>query len=240
MIQAHKTPSALIASLSRDIIANAAALRQGAGRGDGDRPAPSLAATAVDLVDIVEHRRRPGAMRAIEEVVTEPGMKTAARREPPILSKLARHDGRRLAVVAYASAAERVGAVRGVSIGPAAPGGGGAGIPDGGASTRVKYAATLRVARAVANRWRWSRASRSYVAGPDRAILTARRGGAATITATDLLDAIALEGLDMVAILKRAGWSGHSKQRRALTEAAEEIFEELADALGYGNRIARR
>ncbi|TCP43945.1 hypothetical protein [Rhodovulum marinum] len=238
MIRTHSTPRGLVASLTLDILAAAAASRQGAGDGAGERPASGLARDPVVLGEVVELRRTPDG-RQVEEPLTEPGTRTALRREPPILAKLSRHDGRRLAALAYASAVERVGAVRGASLGPEAPGGSSAEVPDGGAATRAQQAGMVRLARGTVNRWKWSRARRAYVEGPARVILRPSRGAARPITATELLDAIAIEGLDMAAILRRAGWSAHSKHRKALTESAAEMLTDLADAMGYGNRVSR-
>ncbi|SDZ57063.1 hypothetical protein SAMN05444004_1235 [Jannaschia faecimaris] len=243
-MKAYCTPGALVADLSRDIIANAAALRQGRGRAPGERPAPSLIASPVDLVEIFDRPRRLTAEEAISGArppagarVTAPGARTAVRREPKILSRLPRHDGRRLAVLAYASALERLGAVRGSGFEASTASTTDAGTaPDGGAATRLLAAATVRLARGTVNRWRWSRATRAHVLGPARPILEARRGKARTITATALLDGVVIEGLDMAEILTRAGWSPHSKHAKVLCGAFDEMLDGLADALGFGLR----
>lgn len=232
-----KTPQTFVSLLSRDLIAAAAARRQGVGRGGGERGAPSLAATPVDLVVI--HERAPGAARA--DRVTDPGAKTAARRVSPFLARYGRQDGRRLAAQVYADAIERVGSVKGAELSPETEvRGSSPGVSDGGATSRVRDAALVRLARGRVNRWKWDRARRSYVTGPSRVVLAPRRGAdRRPITALDLLDGLLVEGLSLAEILRCAGWSTHSKHCKALTESAEEMIEELADLTGLSCRISR-
>ncbi|MEM9522870.1 MAG: hypothetical protein AAF982_02570 [Pseudomonadota bacterium] len=226
-----------LSALNLEVVAVYAALSQGADAGEGDRPPPSLAAEPVDLVELREPRVKDG--KPSVEVLTLPGRRTAVRRVPPSLSKLSREDGRFLAVVAYATAVERTSSIKGVSIEPALARASSSSVPDGGASTKALQAATIRLARGTINRWKWSRARRNFVTGSDRVILETRRGSAKPITATDLLDGVAIEGLDMTTILRRRGWSGHSSQRKILSEAFDDMLASLADALGYGNRLRR-
>lgn len=240
MIALNQKPSDLVAALTRDIIANAAANRQGVGRGNGDRPAPSLAGKAVHLRALTEEVQDASG-RSISTPVTEAGYLTALRREPPVLAKLSRDDPRRMAIVAYATAVERIGAVRGASLSDPTGGRASSGAtPDGGVTSRIKFAATVRRARAAVYGWHGSddRCDRENAA--PRPVLEARRGKARTITATDLLDAVAIEGLDMSALLTRHGWSTHSAHRTKLTTAFVEIADILADALGYGNLTRSR
>ncbi|MGK7753766.1 hypothetical protein [Roseovarius sp. C03] len=232
------TAQSLVSRLSLDLVAAAAARRQGVGRGDGDRSQPSLAAAPVDLVEIFE----PAPGRARLERVTTPGQRTARRRAPAFLSRYPRSDGRRLAAEAYLAALERLGAVGGVDFSAEAEiRGSSPGVSDGGATSRVRDAALVRMVRGRVNRWKWSRARRSYVTGPSRVVLAPQRGSdRRPITALDLLDGLLVEGLSLAEILRRFGWSVQSKQRQKLTESAEEMIEEIADLTGLTARISRR
>lgn len=215
------TPRALVRALTFDILANAAANRQGIGAGGGERAPASLAARVVDLVEINETRAgRDGA--PVKDQITEPGARTALRRDPPCLAGLPRDDPGRRALTVYAVACERLGACGGaaLSIEATTPRGTAASVPDGGASTRVAIADTIRRAHSVADG--------CGVAG---VVLAPRRGKARPITARALLDAVAIEGRDMSAILRAFGWSDHSAHRRKLALAFEDMREKLADEL---------
>lgn len=235
----YKTAASFVAALTVELIGAQAARRQGVTRGDGDRPVPSLAAEAVDLVEIHEPRRL-GQREA--ERVTEPGAKTAVRRLPVFLSGLGREDGRRIAALSYVNAVERVGSVKGADLSPTAGmSGGGDGVSDGGATTRVRDAAIVRLVAGTANRWKFDRERRCYVTGPARVVLAPKRSNSKgrAITALDLLDGLLVHGLSFNEILRGFGWSVHSKTRGLLVDAAQEMVDEITDAMGHGGRCRR-
>nr|WP_170540933.1 hypothetical protein [Ruegeria arenilitoris] len=234
-LSSFSTPGAFVAALNLDLIAAAAARRQANGRGDGDRPAPSLAAAPVDLVEISDRDHRAPA--------TERGQKTARRRAPAFLSRYSEHDGRRLAAMRYLAAVERLDRMGGAALSieaVVAAGSGSGGVSDGGVTSRVEDVAFLRLVHGTVNRWKWDLGRRCFVRGPARVVLAPRRGKARdAITAIDLLNGILIDGLSMAEILRRAGWSVQSKHRDKLTDAAEEMLDQIADKLGLSARIHR-
>ncbi|MDW4550871.1 hypothetical protein R5H32_16030 [Defluviimonas sp. D31] len=233
-IRDMQTPGALVSALTRDLIATAAMRRQAIGIGEGERAAPGLAAARVELLELTERGRagRP-------ERITALGQRTAVRRVPAVLAGLGREDPRRRAVNAYAGAVEGLSAAAGATVSIEAEiRGSSAVVPDGGAAARAMRAGLVRAVHGVVNRWRWDRARRAYATGPARLVLAPRRGKARPISAVELLDAIAVEGLGMAEILRRHGWSAHAKHVKALTTAAEEILDLLAQEFGIGEARA--
>jgi len=235
-----KTSKTFVSILNRELIAAAAARRQGLGRGDGERAPASLHAVPVDLVEIHETGAARGS-GARPGRVTDPGNKTAIRKAAPFLSRYPRHDGRRRAASVYIDALERLASVKGADLSPEAEiRGSAAGVFDGGATSRVRDAALVRMVRGKVNRWKWDKGRRSFVTGPGRVVLSPQRGAhRRPITALDLLDGLLVEGLSFAEILRRAGWSVQSKQRDRLLESAEEMIEEIAGLTGLDRRISR-
>lgn len=228
--------SRFVEVLSIDIIKAAGSLRQGVGSCGGERAAPSLAAAAVELVEL-EERGADGKL----ERVTEEGEKTARRKAPPALSRLDPFDGRRMAAERYAVAVERLGALSGSNYSEAAGSGGvGGGVNDGGAAVRAQRAAVLRMVRGIANGWEWSSEHRSFVTGEDLVILapTRGKGDRLSITAMGLLDAAVIEGRNMREILEAHGWSPQSRLRKALSERLMDILDLVADGMGLSARLA--
>ncbi|MEL7513658.1 MAG: hypothetical protein AAGK03_03525 [Pseudomonadota bacterium] len=230
MIGRFTGPRDLVSALNKDIIIGAAMRRTGglAGLGAGD----GLAADPCALVEIAA---RKGCE---DDPETEAGKRTGLRRVPPVLAAFPIHDGRRLAIGAYATAIELLDAGPAISL-LSIPGGSGKGVPDGGATNRIRNVAVIRAACGAANRWKWSRALNDYVEAAPRVLLESQRGSARSITAQDLLDAVAIDGIDLAELLRRHGWSVHSKHTKFLREAFNEMTFDLADALGFGNRVRR-
>jgi hypothetical protein len=217
------------------VIRHAMRRRAAQDRGEGARPVPSLAAGPVGLEVLTEPR--PGGKAA---PITPLGYKTAVRRLPPVLAALGRDDPRRRAAVAFGDAWERLGASGGSSLDGGDPSASGL-VPDGGATTRVKYAERLRDAYAV---------TRARVPGQVRKMITARpvprvvlapqrkgRGGQ-EIKAITLLVGVCVEGKDMLEILGAHGWGRKASHRQTLAAALLEMLDDLADAWGLGRAAA--
>lgn len=216
--------------LNVKLILNAGARRQGRlSASEGARPPSSLAAGPVTLAALVERgvdiNAEPNALeRPIrpEERVTPLGYKTALRRVPAALARLDRNDVRHRAALIYVDAHERLGAVAGQDFGGSS-GGGGRGVPDGGAAARAEYARLLSAIRFAVNGWPRSGA---MARGP--LVLLApgnSRGDRVAITAEALLDGVLIEGLAVSHILTRAGWSTHSHYVRRLNGLFLELLE---------------
>ncbi|WP_282021682.1 hypothetical protein [Ruegeria faecimaris] len=229
----YSTPASLVAALNLDLIAVAAERRQAVGKGDGERPSPSIASDPVALVEINDWM--PGAL----EVMIELGQKTAKRRAPAFLSRFNPNDGRYLVAMAYLGAVERIGSLKSVTLSAEAEVSGGSGVvSDGGVTSRVQDVTLVRLVHGVANRWKWDLARRSFVRSKPHVVLLPRRGNERDpITAVALLNAILIEGLSMAEILRRFGWSVQSKHRDQLTESAEQMLQRIGDKLGYSARL---
>ena len=225
---------ALVETLNRRLITEAARRRQGPGRAEGARAPLGLAQPRRVLVEITG-RDRQGRPHQ----VTPLGYKTAVRALPPVLAGLEASDPRRHAADMLADAAERVSGASGAGLE------GGAvkdGVSDGGATTRVKWAARLRLAEAGANGWPVDRRFGVLGKGPERVALPVTRKGRKRqeIKAWPLVWAVAVEARDMAQICAAHGWSLDSGNRRKLTEATLEILDNVAEALGLGRAIARK
>jgi hypothetical protein len=236
-MQGHSSAGAFIDRLSVGIIATAAARRQKTGAGSGERAPAGLGRGAVDLVSIEE---RITTRDGVVVFATEAGKRTAVHKVPPVLAKLSRLDGRRLAALAYAAAVEGVGAVRGSDLSGNVSRASSGSVPDGGAAVRVQYAATVRAVRGVVNGWAWLRAREGFVAGAERLVLAPsnKRGDRVAVRAMALVDAVCLEGRDMSYILEAHGWTAHSRDTARLNAAMLEALGEMSDLLGFGNRVA--
>jgi hypothetical protein len=156
-----------------------------------------------------------------EDAVTKPGFHTARRRLPLVLGRMDKRDARRVAAERYAHAIEKVGSVAGAS----AEGGktdGGAATNDGGVTTRILHAGTIRAVEAA-------------LSAAGAALVPSARGGGLqrrAISSRTLMDAVCLEARDMKAILVGAGWSGQRRDVAKLSRVAEECLEDMARALG--------
>lgn len=203
------------------IIATYAARRALIGAGMGERAPAGAARPAMELAQITETRppQSPGGKAQVIDI-TRPGFRTARRRLPMVLRRMDERDARRLAAERYAHATEKVGSVAGASA-EGAKTDGGAASNDGGVTTRIQYAGTIRAVEGV-------------LAKAGAALVPSARGGGhrSVITARALMDAICLEGRDMKAILTNAGWSGQRRDVAKLSRAAEECLEDMARALG--------
>jgi hypothetical protein len=203
------------------IIGTYAARRALIGVGKGERVPAGAAHSAMELVHLTEVQPQHGGSGKPRVVdVTRPGFRTARRRLPAMLARLDERDARRVAAENYALASEKVGSMAGASA-EGSKTDGGAATNDGGVTTRIEYAGTIRaVERALAS------------AGA--ALSPSPRGGGARreITARALLDAICLEGRDLKAILISAGWSGQRRDVATLSRIAEDCLEDMARALG--------
>lgn len=222
-----------VEALTRRLVGEVARRRQGTGRSDGARAPAALGQPQRMLVEIPATRRD-------SDPATPLGYKTAIRALPPVLAALRPDDPRRRAADMIADAAERIGSVGG---GAAGEGGAVSGGPsDGGATTRVKWAARLRLAEAAANGWPLDRRFGVLAKGGDRVALAVTRKGRKRqdIKAWPLLLAVCVEGQDMAEICRAHGWSIDSANRRALTEAALAGLDDVAEALGLGRAIARK
>lgn len=216
--------------ITRAIIAHAATRRQRIGQGEGARPPASLAAPRVQLQTL--QRALPGGK---VEPITPLGYQTATRALPPILAALPATDRRRIAADLIATACERIGAVKGCS--PDGGGGGAhsAGANDGGATTRVKHAARLRVVEALANGWPADPLHGGFRKGGEKIILAVGRPTEKrrNITAMGLLRGVCVEGQDMREILRAHGWSEQSRCTRVLVAATLEMLERIGAGLGH-------
>lgn len=223
--------AAYLEKVNLAVIRHAMARRTAKDRGQGARPLPSLAGGAVALEVITEPR--PGGKVA---PITPLGYKTAVRRLPPVLAGLGRDDPRRRAAVAFADAWERLGSSGGSSLEGGDPSASGL-VPDGGATTRVKYAARLRDALAVTCRAASPKAGTLPVS---RVVLAPQRKGRGgqEIKAVSLLVGVCVEGRDMLEILGAHGWGRKASHRKTLAAALLDMLDDLADAWGMGRTVA--
>lgn len=219
-------------ALTARLIAHQAERRQGHGRGEGARPPAALGQAPRRLVVLTEPRLAPSGQ--VEPApVTPLGYHTPIRALPPVLARLDATDPRRRAADMLAHAVERIGSVSGGD--PA--GGAVKGLPsDGGATTRVKHAARLRMIEALANGWPVDRAHGQVRRGAPRIVLPVlrQRGNAREITAMGLLLALCVDGQDMRRILTTHGRTTDSAYRKRLAAVALMLLDELAEGLGLG------
>ncbi len=216
--------------INLQIINHLAARRVRAGVRMGERATPGAARRAMDLTEIKEIRAPLTADGEPEVVdVTRPGFHTAKIRLPAVLSRLTEADPRRRAAEAYAIAAEKIGAVAGASAEGAKMDGGQA-TNDGGVTTRLHHAETLRIVAAVV--------------GAHGLALEVRRAAAHaprdSISARALLRAVCIDGRDLAGVLADAGWSGHHRDVARLSDVVLICLEDLARALGLISPDARR
>lgn len=202
------------------IIKNISARRAGIGLGNGARPVLGAARGAVDLVEL-SHTVRDGVLfdQWKVERLTDRGAHTARRRLPVVLSGLAEGDPRRIAAHSYACAVEAIGSMGGASAEGQKVDGGPA-SNDGGASTRMMHAETIRAVEVALS-------GRGDVIRPH----IPNAGGRRAIGALDLMRAICLQGVDVRAVLSAHGWSGQSRDALKLIAAALTLLEVMADAL---------
>ena len=221
----------VVESLSRRLLSAVAARRQGIGSGEGARAPLALGQPRRSLSAITEAKAGPTG--PVEAAVTPLGYKTARAALPPFLAQMDRHDPKLQAATMLADAVERIGSIKGGDMGGGDIKGG---ISDGGATTRVKHAARLRLIEALANGWAVDRSHGSIIKGAECVVLKVRRqrGKAKDIRAMRLLELICIEGLDMRQILELHGWSAHSGQRKALGAAASVLLDDVAEGLGLG------
>lgn len=223
--------AALIAErVNVKLISGFAARRALLGRGQGERAAAGAARQRAELVELVEAAPGGGSVQparvgfsavpAPMVELTRPGFTAARRRLPPVLAALPELDAHRLAAEAFATACEKLGSMAGASA-EGVRADGGAATNDGGVTTRVRYAATVAKVRAVTGPW------------PDPLRPGNTRGARRAITAHELVTAVCVEGLDMKAILIRAGWSGQRRDGARLTHAFGLLMEGVALKLGY-------
>lgn len=216
------------------IINHLAARKVRAGVKLGDRAAPGAARAQMVLVEVKEAAPLTQAQIEAGDLpdlidVTEPGTRTSKRRSPAILSRMALDDPRRKAAEAYAIASEKIGAVAGASAEGAKTDGGQA-SNDGGVTTRIHHAQTLRVIKSVTD-------AHGMALTVGRASPHAPREG---ISTAHLMHAICIDGRDMLRILSDAGWSGHDRDVRHLMDVASVCLEDMACALGFISSPAPR
>lgn len=222
-----------LAGRNAAIIRTAAARRQRAGAGLGERSPLGMAARPVALERVMERGRGGGA-----GAMTLPGHKTAVRAPARALAVLPVNDPRRRAADLIAGAYERIGSVAG-SCGEGGDTSGGQ--SDGGATTRIKHAERIRLIEAVANGWSIDRRHGRVARGPERVALPVQRRvpGRLQIKAFPLLVALCVEGRDMAQILVAHGWTVHSKHSRKLIAVAWEMLDDIAEALGFGRAVQK-
>lgn len=211
-----------LARVNIEIVKAAAARRQGQGRGNGARLPAALAGAPVRLAVVPG----PGATTRM----TPLGYTTAKRALPPILARLAACDPRLVVADMLADAVERVGSVRG---GDLVGSDSSAGVSDGGATTRVKHAARLRLINALANRWPVDR-RHGPTRGVPRVLMAPKRCTARRhkILAFDALVAVCVDGASVDAILRAHGWSAQAFNRAPLRDALLEALGDVATGLG--------
>jgi len=216
-MRSYATEGTLVSQLNLAVIAAAGHRRQAIGVERGARGLSSIAVAPVAL-----GRIKDGA----GDLLTTPGLRTAFRSAPPAISRLGRNDPRRMALALYATAREQVGAVKGAAW-DSQPSASGASDPDAAILSRIRSVRVIDAAEGIANQWLWSRSARKYIKGSNRVVLSTKKGPGKPITATHLLYAVTVEGLGMADILRRSGWSVHSKHQKRLSD----VFLEIADAL---------
>ncbi len=207
-----------------EIVKAAAHRRQRVDQGTGARLPVSLAGAPVALEVIKTGRDR----------ITPVGHQTARRALPPLLARLGPQDPRRMVADMLGDAVERVGAVKGSDL----AGADSKGIAsDGGATTRVKHAARLRLIEALANGWPVDRRH-----GPRRGlpkVLMAPRRATnkrKAILAFPALLAVCVEGASVDAILRAHGWSAQAFNRAPLRDAILAVLNDVAVGLGMATR----
>ncbi|WP_291732315.1 hypothetical protein [Leisingera sp. F5] len=231
---ARSRAAAYLAGRNLAIVKAAALRRQRQGQGTGKRLPAALAGAPVQLVEL--SRPVPGT-KAQKDRITLPGHQTARRALPPILAKLPEDDPRRRASRMLGDAVERVGSVRGADLAGADSKGG---LSDGGATTRVKHAARLRMIEALANRWPVDRRHGPQRSVP-RVLLTVKRSSKnrSNIRAFDALMAVCVDGASVDAILRAHGWSAQAFNRNPLRDAILEALADVAEGLGLGRAPAQ-
>jgi len=169
--------------------------------------------------------------------VTPLGYKTAVRRLPRIFNRLAEQDPRRRALITLADTAERIGSVRGADLSGSATKGG---QSDGGATTRVKHSARLRLIRALANGWD-AKAAPGAPLGPEAVALKVGRqsGNLYEIKVFPALWAIIVDGISADELLRQNGWSATWQTRKKLLVALLDALDDVADGLGFGRWAAK-
>lgn len=221
-----------LARVNIEIIKAAGARRQRQARGAGARLPASLAGAPVRLTAIK-------SAGSTERPETPPGYRTARRALPLVLSELAEHDPRLKAARMLADTCERVGSVKGADLaGTDAKGG----QSDGGATTRVKHAARLRMIEALANGWPVERRHGPRRGMPRVALemLRQSRPDRQQIMVFDALMAVCVDGLELAAVLRRYGWSVQAKPRVRLRAAVLAALDDVADGLGLGRGGANK
>jgi len=225
-------PRALIEGINIAIIARRAARRAGVGQGDGARPVPGLAARPVVLSEIAAETGR------FDEPATPPGYRTARRREPMLLARLPEKDTRRIAARIFADTCEKIGASSCAAIEGSISS---AGIPDGGATTKIKHAQRLAASLKAIRHLVRTEGEKGGIAWRPRVVLPLGRPSPKRheIKALDLLVAVAIEGRDIAEILRRAGWSKQAHTTRLLGAAALLMLDDLAECYGLGRMVPR-
>jgi len=212
------------------IIGTYAARRALIGGGIGRRAPAGAARAAMEFCEVkgtAPQAQLYGGSAEVDQPIA-PSMSATRRAMPVVLRRMRECDARRVASDRYAHASEKIGSVAGVSA-EGAKTDGGAASNDGGATTRILHAGTIRAVERVL-------AVAGVILSPSA------RGGAGhrrAITARALMDAICLEGRDIKSILTAAGWSGQRRDVSALTASAELILEGMARALGLVDPQAR-
>jgi len=212
------------------IIGTYAARRALIGSGSGKRAPAGAARPALSLCEVKGTAPQAQIFGGIAEAAQPiaPSVRATRRALPLVLRRMDEGDARRVASDRYAHASEKVGSVAGVSA-EGVKADGGPATNDGGVTTRILHAGTIRAVEAVLAR-------AGVILRP-----SARGGGGqrCPITARELMGAICLEGRDIKSILTAAGWSGQRRDVAALTVSAELILEGMARALGLINPLAR-
>ncbi|MBY6121826.1 hypothetical protein KUV64_22075 [Mameliella alba] len=234
--------AALLERVNRALILDAGERHQGhRNRAPGARLPVSVAGGRVALEAIAEPRAgvveedgRRGLVAAPGlELVTPVGYKTARRRLPRILADLDKGDPRLEVVRLLVDASERIGAVKGAL----SDGGGGGfdGQNDGGATTRVKHAARLRLIEARVNGWTVERGG-AIKRGPQRVALPVQRarGNRREIRAFPAICALCVEGRTLGDVLRGNGWQDRRENRKPLRRAVLAALDDAAEGLGLG------
>jgi hypothetical protein len=195
--------------------------------GEGERAPASIARPPVDLgvIELREPGRKP-------EPLTEIGKRTAVRKVPRVLARLAVDDPRLQVAGMIAAAAEQIGAVGG-AMGEATASK--SVFVDGGISTKIKHAERLRLYEGVANGRvndvRQVRAAR----GDDRVVMAVqrKRGNRQEIKAFPLLMAVCAFGCELSDVLRAHGWKDCSQNTGPLGDDLLNMLHDIAAVLGY-------
>ncbi len=232
----HLTPTgrgraaSYMARVNMEIVKAAAARRQGHDQDNGARLPAALAGAPVRL-EVIKGQ-------GTNQRVTPLGYKTAKRALPPILARLAPSDPRLAAATMLADAVERVGAVKVSDLGGADSNG----LPsDGGATTRIKHAARLRLIEAKANRWPVT-IRHGPRKGLARVLMAPKRasGQRHKILAFDALVAVCVDGASVDAILRAHGWSAQAFNRTPLRDAILGALDDVAEGLCLTARATKK